>query len=48
MSRIECSVCHQPADSRALTKCCDCGAALCDECAERCMGLCPDCFVNLE
>ncbi len=48
MARLECSVCHQQADARALNRCRDCGAPMCDECAQRGMGLCPDCFVELE
>ena len=43
MSMMECSVCHSRADARQFQRCVDCGAALCDDCAERYGGMCMDC-----
>ncbi|MBR6766537.1 MAG: hypothetical protein IKM02_01160 [Clostridia bacterium] len=43
MSMIECRNCHRVADSRSFQTCSDCGAPLCDDCANNYEGLCPDC-----
>ncbi|HIQ82699.1 MAG TPA: hypothetical protein IAA52_06300 [Candidatus Pullichristensenella stercorigallinarum] len=43
MSMMECAMCHRVADARSLRGCPVCGAMLCDDCAEREQGLCPDC-----
>ena len=43
MSMMECAMCHRAQDARALRGCPVCGAMLCDECAERELGLCADC-----
>ena len=43
MPMAECRSCHKTADSRAFRRCNDCGAPLCDDCANEYAGLCPDC-----
>ena len=43
MPTTECRNCHRRADSRAFRACTDCGAPLCDDCANEYSGLCPDC-----
>ncbi|MDO4865572.1 MAG: hypothetical protein Q4C10_03375 [Clostridia bacterium] len=43
MSMAECRSCHRVADSRSFRSCVDCGALLCDDCANEYDGLCPDC-----
>ena len=43
MPMNECRNCHRVMDSRAFRSCCDCGAPLCDDCANEYSGLCPDC-----
>ena len=43
MSMMECSCCHRRADARSFRPCGDCGAPLCDDCANEHEGLCPDC-----
>ena len=43
MPMAECRSCHNTADSRAFRRCNDCGAPLCDDCANEYAGLCPDC-----
>ena len=42
----ECSMCGKKSDPRALHKCGLCGKLLCDDCAERNVGLCDDCAQN--
>ena len=44
MSMMECRNCHRIADARSFQRCCDCGAPLCDDCANRRDGLCDDCY----
>lgn len=44
MSMMECSCCHRLADSRSFRLCCDCGAPLCDDCANRSDCLCDECY----
>ena len=39
----ECSSCHKIADAGSRRACADCGAPLCDDCANEYSGLCPDC-----
>ena len=48
MPMAECRSCHKRADSRAFRHCSDCGAPLCDDCANEYAGLCPDCEGNAE
>ena len=43
MPMSECRSCHRTMDSRAFRSCADCGAPLCDDCANDYSGLCPDC-----
>lgn len=43
MSMMECRCCHRMADARSFRLCNDCGAPLCDDCANDHEGLCPDC-----
>lgn len=43
MPMSECCSCHRRADSRAFRSCMDCGAPLCDDCANEYAGCCPDC-----
>ena len=43
MSMMECRNCHRIADSRSFQTCADCGAPLCDDCANNHEGLCMDC-----
>jgi len=43
MSMIECSCCHCFADVRSFRCCSDCGAPLCDDCANISGGRCYDC-----
>ncbi len=43
MSMMECKNCHRIADSRCFQTCSDCGAPLCDDCANEHEGLCHDC-----
>lgn len=43
MPMSECQNCHRRADSRSFRYCVDCGAPLCDDCANTYAGLCPDC-----
>ena len=44
MPMAECRSCHKRADSRAFRHCSDCGAPLCDDCANEYSGLGPDCL----
>ena len=44
MSMMECSCYHRIADSRSFRHCCDCGAPLCDDCANRTDCLCDECY----
>ena len=46
MAMIECSVCGQMAQSRTSHHCSDCGAPLCDDCANNTDGLCEECCDN--
>ena len=43
MSMMECKCCHKLADARCFRLCSDCGAPLCDDCANEHEGLCADC-----
>ena len=43
MAMMECRSCHRMADARCFRMCCDCGAPLCDDCANEHEGLCPEC-----
>ena len=43
MSMMECKNCHRLADSRCFRMCLDCGAPLCDDCANASDGRCGDC-----
>ena len=43
MPMTECRNCHRVADSRSFRACNDCGAPLCDDCANEYSGLCRDC-----
>lgn len=43
MAMMECKNCHRLADVRSFRHCCDCGAPLCDDCANQHEGLCRDC-----
>ena len=43
MPMCECRSCHKVMDSRAFRACSDCGAPLCDDCANEYSGYCPDC-----
>ena len=43
MPTTECRNCHRRGDARAFRACNDCGAPLCDDCANASSGLCPDC-----
>ena len=43
MSMMECRNCHRLADARCFRLCSDCGAPLCDDCANEHEGLCRDC-----
>ena len=43
MPTTECRNCHRVGDSRSFRACNDCGAPLCDDCANEYSGLCPDC-----
>lgn len=43
MAMMECKNCHRIADSRCFRSCVDCGAPLCDDCANAASGLCGDC-----
>ena len=43
MSMMECKNCHRIADARCFRACSDCGAPLCDDCANEYAGLCRDC-----
>ena len=43
MSMIECTCCHRIADSRAFRLCSECGAPMCDDCANDRDGLCVRC-----
>ena len=43
MPTTECRNCHRRGDARAFRACTDCGAPLCDDCANEYSGLCPDC-----
>ena len=43
MSMMECRGCHRRMDARSFRLCCDCGAPLCDDCANQHEGFCPDC-----
>ena len=43
MPMTECRNCHKVGDSRSFRACADCGAPLCDDCANEYSGLCPDC-----
>ena len=46
MAMMECKNCHRIADSRCFQRCTDCGAPLCDDCANSYEGLCRDCETN--
>ena len=43
MAWMECKSCHRIADSRRFRTCCDCGAPLCDDCANASGDRCPEC-----
>ena len=43
MAMMECRSCHRIADSRGFQRCGDCGAPLCDDCANESDNRCPDC-----
>lgn len=43
MSMMECRNCHRRMDARSFRLCSDCGAPLCDDCANQSHGLCADC-----
>lgn len=43
MAMMECKNCHRLADARCFRLCGDCGAPLCDDCANEHEGLCRDC-----
>ena len=43
MTWMECKSCHKIVDSRCFRACCDCGAPLCDDCANEYAGRCPEC-----
>lgn len=43
MAMMECKNCHRIADSRCFQTCVDCGAPLCDDCANTGRGRCGDC-----
>ena len=42
----ECCMCGKRGDTRSMRKCGLCGQLLCDDCAERNVGLCDDCAQN--
>ena len=46
MSMMECSCCHKRMDARGFRLCADCGAPLCDDCANARRGLCFECDGN--
>ena len=43
MSMMECKNCHRMADARCFRLCADCGAPLCDDCANASEGRCREC-----
>ena len=43
MSMMECRNCHKIADSRGFRLCPECGAPLCDDCANYYRGVCFEC-----
>ena len=43
MPMTECRSCHRVADSRSFRSCVDCGALLCDDCANENRNRCFDC-----
>ena len=43
MASMECKGCHRIADARCFRTCRDCGAPLCDDCANTYRDRCPEC-----
>ena len=43
MPMTECRNCHRVGDSRSFRACADCGAPLCDDCANASEGRCREC-----